>query len=53
MNKKIALDPRAYHLTAMDKALGTADVKTDEWNHVSFERYRWMIANLIMKLKKI
>lgn len=53
MNRKIALDPRTYHLSVMDKALGTADVKTDEWNHVSFERYRWMIANLIMKLKKI
>ena len=52
LEKKIAVDPRAYHAAHFDAEEGSVEVKTDEWNAESLERYRWAVARRISALAK-
>ncbi len=52
MEEYIYLDPRMYHAKKADAIEGTAEIKSSEWNAVSFERYRWLTAALTMAVEE-
>lgn len=52
LGARIHVDQREYHAVKFDGIEGTADIKNDEWNGYSFERFRWKIATLIANLEK-